>query len=57
MIAIALIMEVEGSAFLSAVCIKESGIKIQDNSLRQLDALFGLFAGKLQIIEVNLTVW
>ena len=37
MIAIALIMEVEGSTFLSTVCIKESRIKIQDNSLRQLD--------------------
>ena len=39
MIAIGLIMEVGGSAFLSAICIKESGIKIQNNSLRYLDAV------------------
>ena len=39
MIAIALIMKVKGSAFLAAVCIKERGIQIQNNSLRQLDAV------------------
>ena len=36
--AIALIMEVEGSAFLYAICIRESGIRIRNNSLRYLDA-------------------
>ena len=35
-VAIALIMKVKGSAFLSAVCIKKSRIQIQNNSLWQL---------------------
>ena len=36
MVAITLIMEVKSSAFLFTICIKESGIKIQNNSLWQL---------------------
>ena len=39
MVAITLIMEVEGSAFLSAVCIKKSGIQIQNNSLWHLNTV------------------
>ena len=39
MIAIALIMKVKGSAFLSAVCIKKSGIQIQNHSLWHLNAI------------------
>ena len=39
MITIALIMKVKGSAFLSAVCIKEGGIQIQDNSRWHLNAV------------------
>ena len=32
-------MKVKGSAFLSAVCIKEGGIQIQDNSRWHLNAV------------------
>ena len=32
-------MEVKSSAFLAAVCIKESGIKIQNYSLWHLDTV------------------
>ena len=39
MITIALIMKVKGSAFLFAVCIKESGIQIQNNSLWHLNTV------------------
>ena len=39
MVATTLIMEVKSSAFLAAVCIKERGIQIQNNSLWQLDAV------------------
>ena len=37
MITIALIVKVKGSAFLPAVCIKKSGIQIQNNSLWHLN--------------------
>ena len=40
MITIALIVKVKGSAFLSAVCIKKSGIQIQNNSLWHLNTKF-----------------
>ena len=39
MITIALIVKVKGSAFLSAVCIKKSGIQIQNNSLWHLNTV------------------
>jgi hypothetical protein len=39
MITIALIVKVKGSAFLPAVCIKKSGIQIQNNSLWHLNTV------------------
>ena len=38
----ALIVKVKGSAFLFAVCIKKSGIQIQNNSLWHLNAVNSL---------------
>ena len=42
MVSIALIMKVKGSAFLFAVCIKKSGIQIQNNSLWHLNTINSL---------------
>ena len=50
---IALIMKVKGSAFLFAVCIKKSGIQIQDNSLWHLNTVNFLpkhFANRKKLI-------
>lgn len=42
MVSIALIMKVKGSALLFAVCIKKSGIQIQNNSLWHLNTINSL---------------